>query len=86
MTVRKIDGKLLKAWYKKHSKPGVQGKVKMLVVVCPKHGKVCAVDNVCLNEKKTRGEGIKYFERCDFWGGMEFGYIICNHPKAGGER
>jgi hypothetical protein len=74
----------LKAWYKKHSKPGVQGKVKMLVVRCPKHGKVCGVPNVCYGKRSERDHSITI--HCEYYKGMEFGYIKCNNPNAGGER
>ena len=82
MAVRKIDGKLLKAWYKKHSKPGVRGKSKMLVLNCPKFGKVCAAMTVCLNEKYKTDDAVIHRRHCEFYGGLEFGFIICTHPKA----
>ena len=80
MAVRKIDGKLLRADYRKHSKPGVRGKSKMLVVNCPKLGKICGVPNVCYGKRSERDHDITI--HCEFYGGMEFGYIICTHPKA----
>jgi len=71
----------LKAWYKKHTKSGSQhDKVKMLVVRCPKHGKVCGVPNVCYGKKSERDHHISI--HCEFYQGMEFGYIKCNHPNA----
>ena len=73
----------LKVWYKKHTKRGGKhGKVEMLVVQCPKRGKVCGVQNVCCGKHSERDHHITI--NCDFYGGMEFGYIKCNHPKAGG--
>ena len=64
----------LKTTYKKH-KNRRHRRVMMLVVSCPKYKKECGVPNVCLavNEADVP---------CEFYDGMEFGYIKCNHPKA----
>ena len=67
----------LKAWYKKHKNRRHQ-RVRMLVVKCPERGGVCGVPNVCLAVNAADSP-------CEFYDGMEFGYIKCNHPKAGGD-
>lgn len=69
--------------YKKHSKQGQQGKVRMLVVLCPIFGKTCAVKHVCVERKQSKPPGVTLHRApCKYYGGVEFGYVICNHPKA----
>lgn len=85
MAVRKIEGKLLPVRYKKHTIRGKSGRPRVATVSCPKFGKSCSLD-VCLEQKhKDPDTGIIGTVPCDHFGGVEFGYIICKHPKAGGE-
>jgi len=70
----------LNAWYKEHSNRN-SARTRLLVVMCPAHGKVCAVEHVCRVKKPERDHVVE--RDCEFWDGMGFGYIKCNHPKAG---